>query len=122
MLAASLLLAGCIQPLAVQDPFMNPFNTTANGIGQRVSGLVAEGRACNRTPHEACPPESAVAPKADPRALVPVEEWESGEPRRPAGGAAPESLQDDRWLNILRSGASEGARRPASHCARGWTA
>ena len=99
VLAASLLLAGCTQPLAVQDPFMNPLNATANGIGQRVSGLVAEGRArqaagraCNRTPHEACPPEPAVAPRSDPRALVPVEEWELGEPRRPGGGAASESL------------------------------
>ena len=99
VLAASLLLAGCAQPLAVQDPFMNPFNTTANGIGQRVSGLVAEGRArlaagrgCNRTPREACPPEPAVAPRADPRALTPLEAWESGEPRRPAGEVAPGSL------------------------------
>ena len=99
VLAASLLLAGCIQPLAVQDPFMNPYNTTANGIGQKVSGLVAEGRArqaagraCNRTPLEACPPEPAVAPRADPRALKPVEAWESGEPKRPAGEVAPGSL------------------------------
>ena len=92
VLATSLLLAGCVQPLAMQDPFMNPLNTTANGIGQRVSGLVAEsrarqaaGRACNRMPREVCPPEPAVAPRADPRALKPLEAWESGEPRRPSG-------------------------------------
>ena len=92
VLAASLLLAGCAQPLAVQDPFMNPLNTTASGIAQRVSGLVAEGRArqaagrgCTRTPRDACPPEPAMAPRADPRALEALKEWESGEPRSPSG-------------------------------------
>ena len=92
MLGASLLLAGCVQPLAVQDPFMNPFNATANGIGQRVSGLMAEGRArqaagraCNRMPRQICPPEPAVAPRPDPRALKALEAWEAGEPGSPSG-------------------------------------
>ena len=92
MLVTSLLLAGCVQPLAMQDPFMNPLNTTANGIGQRVSGLVAEsrarqaaGRGCNRMAREVCPPEPAVAPRADPRALKALEAWEAGEPGRPSG-------------------------------------
>ena len=99
VLAASLLLAGCAQPLAVQDPFMNPFNTTANSIGQRVSGLVAEGRArqaagrgCTRTPREVCPPGPAVAPRTDPRAIEALKAWEKGEAKQPAGEAAPASL------------------------------
>ena len=99
MLAAGLLLAGCAPPLAMQDPFMDPFSRTANGIEQRVSGLVAEGRArqaagrgCNRTPHDACPPRPAVPPRADPRAVKTVEDWESGNLKRPAGEVAPDSL------------------------------
>ena len=93
VLAAGLLLAGCVvQPLAVQEPFMNPLNATATAVGERVSGAVAEGRArqaaaraCNREPRDGCPPEPAVAPRSDPRALKALEEWESGEPRRPSG-------------------------------------
>ena len=90
VLAAGLLLAGCVQPLATQDPFMDPFNSTANGIGQRVSGLVAEsrarqaaGRACIRSPHDACPPEPAVPPRPDPRSMKAVEAWEAGEAKQP---------------------------------------
>ena len=93
VLAAGLLLAGCVvQPLAVQEPFMNPLNATATAVGERVSEAVAEGRArqavaraCNRKPRDGCPPEPAVAPRSDPRALKALEEWESGEPRRPSG-------------------------------------
>ena len=100
VLAAGLLLAGCVvQPLAVQEPFMNPLNTTATAIGERVSGAVAEGRArqavaraCNRKPRDGCPPEPAVAPRSDPRALEAVEAWEAGEAKQPAGEAAPGSL------------------------------
>ena len=93
VLAAGLLLAGCVvQPLAVQEPFMNPLNATATAVGERVSEAVAEARArqavaraCNRKPRDGCPPEPAVAPRSDPRALKALEEWESGEPRRPSG-------------------------------------
>ena len=99
VLGASLLLAGCVQPLAVQDPFMDPFNATANGIGQRVSGLVAEGRArqaagraCNRTTHDACPPEPAVPPRPDPRSVEALRAWEAGEAKQPAGEVDPGSL------------------------------
>ena len=98
VLGASLLLAGCTQ-LAMQEPFVNPFNATADGIERRVSGVVAEGRArqaagraCNRTPHEACPPGPAVAPRADPRAMGAVEAWEAGEAKKPAGEIAPAGL------------------------------
>ena len=90
VLAAGLLLAGCVQPLATQDPFMDPFNSTANGIGQRVSGLVAEGRArqaagraCIRIPHDACPPGPVVPPRPDPRSMKAVEAWEAGEAKQP---------------------------------------
>ena len=86
VLAAGLLLSGCTQPLALQDPFMNPFNATASAIGERVSGVVAEARtrqaaarACNRKPHDACPPEPAVAPRSDPRAIRALEAWETRE-------------------------------------------
>ena len=84
--AAVLLLAGCTQ-LALQDPFMNPSNATAAAIGERVSGVVAEartrqaaGRACNRRPRDVCPPEPAVAPRSDPRAVKALEAWETREP------------------------------------------
>ena len=99
VLAAGLLLAGCVQPLAVQDPFMNPLNATATAIGERVSGVVAEGRArqagaraCNRKPRDGCPPEPAVAPRPDPRAIEALKAWEKGEAKQPAGEAAPASL------------------------------
>ena len=100
VLAAGLLLAGCmVQPLAVQEPFMNPLNATATAIGERVSGAVAEGRArqavaraCSRKPRDGCPPEPAVAPRSDPRALEALEAWEAGEAKQPAGDAAPGSL------------------------------
>ena len=98
MLGASLLLAGCVQPLAVQDPFMNPFNSTANGIGQRVSGLMAEGRArqaagraCNRMPRQICPPEPAVAPETGPagaQGAGGMGGGRAGEPVRRARGSA----------------------------------
>ena len=98
VLAAGLLLAGCTQ-LALQEPFMHPLNATATAIGERVSGVVAEararqaaGRACNRTPRDVCPPEPAVAPRSDPRALDAVEAWEAGEAKQPAGEVAPASL------------------------------
>ena len=98
VLGASLLLAGCVQ-LAVQEPFVNPFNATADGIERRVSGVVAEGRARqaagrarNRAPRDACPPEPAVAPRADPRAVGAVEAWEAGEAKQPAGEVAPAGL------------------------------
>ena len=91
VLGASLLLAGCTQ-LALQDPFMDPFNATADRIGQRVSGAVAEsrarqavGRACTRAPQEACPPEPAIAPRSDPRAIKALEAWEAGEAEQPTG-------------------------------------
>ena len=100
VLAAGLLLAGCVvQPLAVQEPFMNPLNATATAVGERVSEAVAEGRArqavaraCNRKPRDGCPPEPAVAPRSDPRALEALEAWEAGEAKQPAGEAAPGSL------------------------------
>ena len=99
VLAAGLLLAGCVQPLAVHDPFMNPLNATATAVGERVSGAVAEGRArqavaraCNRKPRDGCPPEPAVAPRSDPRAIEALEAWEKGEAKQPAGEAAPASL------------------------------
>ena len=50
------------------------------------------GRGCNRTPHDACPPRPAVPPRADPRAVKTVEDWESGNLKRPAGEVAPDSL------------------------------
>ena len=99
VLAACLLLAGCVQPLAVQDPFMNPLNTTGARIGERVSGTVAEGRArqavvraCSRAPRDGCPPGPAVAPRSDPRAIKALEDWEAGEAKQPAGEVAPGSL------------------------------
>ena len=99
VLGASLLLAGCAQPLAMQDPFMNPLNATPNAIGQRVSSLVAEararqaaGRACNRMPREVCPPEAVVAPRSDPRAIGALEAWESGELKKHPSGEHAGSL------------------------------
>ena len=99
VLAAGLLLAGCVQPLAVQDPFMNPLNATGDRIGERISGAVAEGRtrqavarACSRRPRDGCPPEPAVAPRSDPRAVDALDAWEKGEAKQPAGEVAPASL------------------------------
>ena len=78
---------------------MNPFNSTANGIGQRASGLVAEGRArqaagraCIRSPHDACPPGPVVPPRSDPRSIEALRAWEAGEAKQPAGEIDPGEL------------------------------
>lgn len=91
-LCAGLLLAGCVQPLAVQDAFIDPFNGAANNIEARVTRIVAgnralqaAGQACSRKPHADCPPEETVPPRPDKRALSVLQAWEAGEPRRPSG-------------------------------------
>ena len=93
VLCAGLPLAGCMAPLALQDPFFNPFNTTTARVEARASSTVAEGRTrqalvrgCAGMPRPGCPPEAVVAPRPDVRALRALEAWESGElPKHPAG-------------------------------------
>lgn len=93
VLCAGLPLAGCMAPLALQDPFFNPFNTTTARIEEQVSSTVAEGRTrqalvqgCAGMPRRGCPPEAVVAPRADARALRALDAWESEAlPKHPAG-------------------------------------
>lgn len=96
LLCAGLPLAGCGGPLALQDPFFNPFNTTTARIEEQVSSTVAEGRTrqalvqgCIGMPRQGCPPKAAVPPRPDQRALRALEAWESGAlPKHPAGDHA----------------------------------